>query len=264
MSAMDENEKIDSGKTVDSAPDDPGTDDAKEDGGPGGPIILFFILGLAASLIVGWIIYPKLLYSQKKQPIDFNHLLHVAEVEEACESCHFFREDGSFSGVPKLEQCIECHEEVQGEDPEEEKFVNEYVLKEKEVPWLVYSRQPDSVFFSHAAHIKQADMDCVTCHGHIGESEHTRVYEENRVTKVSRDIWGKNIGGFKKNSWDRMKMDDCAECHAREAAASDDKPRDPVVGFFNNIIAVSFPGMGGAGRKTSVQTQHEACFVCHK
>jgi hypothetical protein len=46
----------------------------------GGPIILFFILGLFASLIVGWIIFPKLLYSQKNQPIDFNHSFHGAEV----------------------------------------------------------------------------------------------------------------------------------------------------------------------------------------
>lgn len=264
MNALDKTEKVDAGETADAIQADPRTNDTKEDSGAGGAIILFFILGLAASLVVGWIIFPKLIYSQKKQPIDFNHRLHVAEVEESCESCHFFREDGSFSGVPKLAQCIECHEEVQGVDPEEEKFVNEHVLKEREVPWLIYSRQPDSVFFSHAAHIKNADMDCVTCHGHIGESEHARVYEENRLTKVSRDIWGKNIGGFKKNSWDRMKMDDCAECHARETTGSDDKPKNPVTGFFNNIITVAFPGTGGPGRKTSVQTQHEACFVCHK
>ncbi|MGD8494301.1 MAG: cytochrome c3 family protein, partial [Desulfobacterales bacterium] len=95
--------------------------------GVGGPIILFFILGLAASLIVGWVVFPKLLYSQKKQPIEYNHALHNELVEDGCESCHFFREDGSYHGVPKLDQCIECHEEVNGEDPEEARFVNEYV-----------------------------------------------------------------------------------------------------------------------------------------
>ena len=83
---------------------------------------------------------------------------------------------------------------------------------------MIYSRQPDCVFFSHAAHVKGAEMDCVTCHGHIGESESLKVYEENRITGYSRDIWGKSIGGFKKNTWDRMKMDDCAECHRENAA----------------------------------------------
>ena len=39
-----------------------------EKDGPGGYIILFFIVGLVASLVVGWGIFPKLLYSKKKIP----------------------------------------------------------------------------------------------------------------------------------------------------------------------------------------------------
>ena len=194
----------------------------------GGFVIMFFIIGFFVSLYIGWLIFPKLLYSQKKQPLDFNHVTHVEAVDDGCESCHFFREDGSYAGVTKLEQCVDCHEEAQGESPDEIKFVEEYVTKGKEVPWFVYSRQPDCVFFSHAAHVKAAELDCTVCHGHIGESEHLKMYEENIITGYSRDIWGKNIIGLKKNSWDRMKMDDCAQCHAEET-----------------------------GRK-------DACFVCHK
>jgi len=41
--------------------------------------------------------------------------------------------------------------------------------------------------------------------------------------------------GLKKNSWDRMKMDDCVECHERQELAP-----------------------------TSVQTEKDACFVCHQ
>jgi len=200
-----------------------------------GFIIFFFIIGLVASLIAGWVIFPKLLYSKKDQPINFNHLLHMAEVDDGCQSCHFLRTDGSFSGIPGLKQCIGCHDEIQGESKDEAIFVEEYVQKGREVPWLIYSRQQDCVFFSHAAHIKGADMDCVTCHGHIGESEQTRVYEENRITGVSRDIWGKSISGFNANSWERMKMNDCAKCH-KEAI----------------------------GKASSVQTGKEGCFVCHK
>ena len=201
----------------------------------GGPITLFFILGLVGSLVLGWVIFPKLLYSKKEQPVQFNHVLHNELVEDGCESCHFFREDGTYSGVPKLDQCIDCHEEVQGESEEEAKFVNEYVLKGREVPWLVYSRQPDCVFFSHVAHVKMGGMDCVTCHGHVGESESLKPYEANRISGYSRDIWGKNIAGIKFNSWDRMKMDDCSECHVR-----------------NNV------------NQGSVQTLRGGCFVCHK
>ena len=212
--------------------------EAKKKEGAGGFIILFFIVGFAASLILGWVIFPKFLYSQKKQPIDFNHVLHTEAVDDGCQSCHFFREDGTFSGIPKLENCVACHEEVMGEDEEEAKFVEQYVAKNKEVPWLVYSKQPDCVFFSHVAHVKSGNMDCVTCHGHIGESEHSKIYEENRISGYSRDIWGKNITGmsiFKKNTWDKMKMEDCAACHKKE-----------------NVLQLS------------VQTKKGGCFVCHK
>lgn len=203
--------------------------------GSGGVIILFFVIGLAASLVVGWILFPKVLYSQKEQPIDFNHSLHAGFVDKGCESCHFFREDGTYAGVPKLAQCRDCHEEVQGSNPEETKFVEQYVKKNIEVPWLVNAKQPNCVYFSHAAHVKSAKLECATCHGPIGESEHLKVYRQNRITGYSRDIWGENIAGIKKNSWDRMKMDDCTECHQKKKVA-----------------------MG------SVQTQKEGCFVCHK
>ena len=213
-----------------------GTPEQTESGqGAGGPITLFFVLGLVASLVLGWVIFPQLLYSRKQQPVQFNHLLHNEEVDDSCESCHFFREDGTYSGVPKLAQCIDCHEEVQGESEEEAKFVNQYVLKDREVPWLVYSRQPDCVFFSHVAHVKMGQMDCVTCHGDIGESESLKPYEANRISGYSRDIWGKNIAGIKFNSWDRMKMDDCSECHVRNSV-----------------------------NQGSVQTLRGGCFVCHK
>lgn len=207
----------------------------QETEGPAAPIILFFIIGFAASLVLGWGIFPKLLYSQKHQPIDFNHAVHVEEVDDGCESCHYFREDGTFSGIPDLESCMECHEDVIGASEEEEKFVAEYVVPEREVPWLVYSRQPDCVYFSHAPHVIAGKMECAECHGHIGESEHARVYEENRISGYSRDIWGKNISGLGHEPWERMKMDDCAKCHAME-----------------NV------------NQGSVQTQKGGCFVCHK
>lgn len=203
-----------------------------------GFVFLFFLVGLIASLIVGWVVFPTLLYSKKEQPIDFNHVVHMKLVDNGCESCHFFREDGTYAGVPKLEQCVGCHKEVQGSTAHEKTFVEEYVYKNREVPWLIYSRQPDCVFFSHAAHVKLANIKCETCHGHIGESEHLKPYEENRITGYSRDIWGKsafNMLTLKNHTYERMKMDDCAACH-KEAY----------------------------GKGSSVQTEKDGCFVCHK
>jgi len=179
--------------------------------------IIFFIVAFVACFLSGTLLFPKLLYSKKEQPFNFDHALHVGEAGD-CESCHFLREDGTYAGMPKLAKCLDCHaEEALGETEDEAVFVEEYVTKEKEVPWLVYSKQPDCVFFSHAAHLNgKKPMKCDTCHGPIGESTSSRTYEENRITGYSRDIWGKNIFGIKKHSYDRMKMDDCAECHKKE------------------------------------------------
>ncbi|MDY6837355.1 MAG: menaquinone reductase multiheme cytochrome c subunit QrcA [Thermodesulfobacteriota bacterium] len=208
------------------------------------PLAAFFV-GFVSHFVVGWVALPVLLYAEKEQPIDFNHQLHVEELGE-CEGCHYFREDGSFSGVPKLDNCLECHEEAMGENPEEAKFVAEYVEPGKEIPWLIYSRQPVCVFFSHAAHVNMAEIECLICHGSMGDSKHTRPYQYNRLTKYSRDIWGWNIAGMAESGWERlnrddlaeagdleparMKMDDCAECHE---------------------------GHKGKGYR-------DACFVCHK
>jgi hypothetical protein len=76
------------------------------------PLAAFFI-GFVSHFFVGWVVFPLLLYAEKEQPIDFNHKVHVEELGE-CESCHYLREDGSFSGVPKLANCAECHEEMTG------------------------------------------------------------------------------------------------------------------------------------------------------
>lgn len=178
--------------------------------------VIFFMGAFLICFLSGWLLFPKLLYSKKEQPFNFDHSLHVEETGD-CETCHFLREDGTFSGIPGIESCMECHtDEPMGETDDEAVFAEEYVAQGKEVPWLIYAKQPDCVYFSHAAHTVAGGMDCKTCHGHIGESSSSRPYEENRITGYSRDIWGKNIWGIKKNSWDRMKMDDCAACHLEE------------------------------------------------
>ncbi|MDY6970880.1 MAG: menaquinone reductase multiheme cytochrome c subunit QrcA [Thermodesulfobacteriota bacterium] len=204
--------------------------------------LIFFLAGFIPALIVGWVIFPMVLYSKQPQPINFNHKLHLdpevvdgieGDTEtERCLYCHGFRDDGTFVGIPVAAQCTECHDDPEtplGDTRDEEEFLTKYVAGEKEVPWLSYSRQPDCVYFSHIAHVKMGNMDCSVCHGNHGESEMLPPYKENRLTGYSINIWGKNIAGYKLDTWDRMKMDDCAECHTKKG-----------------------------------HEENNACFVCHK
>jgi hypothetical protein len=195
---------------------------------------IFLSVGLIAALVVGWVVFPFLLYSEQRQPLNYSHVKHGPEssVGLECEECHFFYEDGSFSGIPGLVKCMECHEDPESlytDSPEEVKLFEAFIEPAKEIPWLVYSRQPDCVYFSHIAHVKMAEVECKVCHGDFASNDTLPGYKVNRLTRYSIDIWGRNIAGYKRNTWDRMKMNDCAECHSREG-----------------------------------KEHNNACFVCHK
>lgn len=182
---------------------------------------IFFFAGLIGALIVGWIIFPLLLYSEQSQPLNFSHAKHGPEssVGLDCEECHFFYEDGTFSGIPGLKKCIECHEDPESlytDSPEEVKLFTNFIEPLEEIPWLVYSRQPDCVYFPHIAHVKMAETECRVCHGDFATNDTLPVFKVNRLTKYSIDIWGRNIAGYRKNTWDRMKMNDCAACHKQQ------------------------------------------------
>lgn len=188
-----------------------------------------FFLGLVAALCIGWWLFPMLMYKEVPQPVAFTHASHIELFD--CADCHYLREDGSFSGIPTTEDCLQCHDTPKGDSHAEAEYIEKYAAEEKKVPWLVHQKQPDNVFFSHAAHdIKscqkmgchpewEAPEDlCVYCHPSIDALDKPVPYQENRLT------------GYSKST---MKMADCESCHAN--------PNHQGITNANN-----------------------ACFTCHK
>ncbi len=173
-----------------------------------------FVLGFVIFFAAGWVFLPMGLYAQKEQPINFSHKVHSkgGDAGTECKDCHYFRKDGSFTGIPGIKKCKECHDEMQGKTASERKLVNFYVKQKQPIPWLVYARQPDCVHFSHAAHVENAGLECAKCHGDHGKTAKLRPYQYNRISTYSRDIWGYNLLGLGEPP-NRMKMDDCAACH---------------------------------------------------
>jgi hypothetical protein len=165
-------------------------------------IMLPLLAGFVAAVALGWWGYPKLVFSEKTQPIRFSHSVHVTDAGMGCDECHFFREDGSYAGLPTTEQCAGCHAEAMTEDPAEIEFVEKYVAEGKEVPWLVYQKQPDNVYFSHMAH---ESLDCMDCHMDMSEVDTPPTYHENRLTGYSKQT---------------MKMWQCERCHAENGASN--------------------------------------------
>jgi hypothetical protein len=96
--------------------------------------------------------------------------------------------------------------------------VEAYIQEGREIPWLIYSRQPDHVTFSHPAHVTLAELPCERCHGPHGTSEKLPAYEENRLTGYSRRVWGQAIARIGREPWDGKKMSDCSDCHRKHGA----------------------------------------------
>ena len=178
-------------------------ENSKESSGKSSIGILIFLAGFAVALVLGWVVFPELLYSQKSQPVNFSHAIPDHQ-GAGCEDCHAFREDGSYTGIPKVAKCMECHESPMTESPDEKVLVEEYIQKEQEIPWLVYAYQPDNVYFSHAPH-KAKGVECVQCHRDVAEEKKNTPYRENRLT------------GYSKST---VKMEVCEKCHAEQTASN--------------------------------------------
>jgi menaquinone reductase, multiheme cytochrome c subunit len=179
---------------------------------------LVFACGLAIALMVGWGVFPRVLYSQKHQPLDFLHKTHADKSGLSdCSECHSMRDDGSFAGLPAREKCAGCHSDTLGGSSAEAILVANYIKPGKPIPWLVYARQPENVWFSHAIHVKRGNLTCAECHSTYGESDTLRVFEVNRISGYTRDIWGHSISRLRRAPHEGMKMSDCEDCHQRRS-----------------------------------------------
>lgn len=178
---------------------------------------VFFLAGVATALAASWGGLPYLMYRPVEQPLSFSHKVHTGEgVGLTCNDCHPVLEDGRFAGIPPVETCAGCHQEAQGDAPNERILVEEYVHKGREIPWRVYSRQPENVEFSHSVHVRLAGIACQRCHGAHDTTESLPPAQINRLTGYSRDIWGHSQVRLNLRPGEGKKMADCSGCHRRQ------------------------------------------------
>jgi len=178
--------------------------------------LLVFGFGFALAIVTGWVAFPRALYVRREQPLAFHHKTHSEKSGlTQCDSCHALNSDGEFGGIPRIETCAGCHTEKLGTSKDEAILVDDYIKSGRETPWIVSARQPANVWFSHAIHTRGADLACNQCHGTFGETDQPQIYEQNRISGYSRDIWGHSISRLRRAPHDGMKMSDCEDCHRR-------------------------------------------------
>lgn len=160
-----------------------------------------FFLFLLGIVLVSGLARSALSPGPAEQPVAFNHQIHVEEVGLECTECHPHYEKETFSGVPTAETCAFCHEETQGENPEEMKLVG--LLSEgRELEWTRLFRQPPHVFYSHRRHVTVADLECQTCHGGISTSRALPTTVQQLTMEACMDCHQENDV-----------TNDCTTCH---------------------------------------------------
>lgn len=156
----------------------------------------FFLIGVAIGFFFILIFINLSLSSRSNQPLLFNHKIHKkADID--CIQCHPFYKEQRFSGMPNITICIECHKDPLTQNPEEEK-IRQFHKSGKDFQWNRIYKQPDHVFFSHRRHVVLGEIDCINCHGPIGESEKPP-----------------------KKTWVKMNMKWCMDCHTKRKANND-------------------------------------------
>ena len=130
-------------------------------------ILCLVVAGGAVSLAVPYYFTPK--YTrvgyQPQQPVNFPHDVHAGQLGIDCRYCHSFVEVAAHSNVPTTQVCMNCHSQVQKENPKLAP-VRESWATGKSIEWVQIHKTPDYVYFNHSAHVNRG-VSCVRCHGRV-------------------------------------------------------------------------------------------------
>ncbi len=130
-------------------------------------IVILAVVGNTAALGVWYYFTPK--YTrvgyQPNQPVAFPHDVHVSQLGMDCRYCHSFVEVSAHSNVPTTQVCMNCHTQVQKENPKLAP-VRESWKSGQPVEWVQIHKTPDYAYFNHSVHVNRG-VSCFSCHGPI-------------------------------------------------------------------------------------------------
>jgi len=129
------------------------------------------------------------------QPIHYSHKIHAGANQIECQYCHSSARISKHSGIPSLNVCMNCHENIadyNGEEDLEKGYTKDFYTNEikklykavgwdeetqsytgdtEPVKWVRIHNLPDFVYFNHSQHVSLAGIDCQKCHGPVEEME---------------------------------------------------------------------------------------------
>ena len=166
--------------------------------------VVFFLLS-SAYFAYGWMMQIGIDQGYMPvQPIHYSHKIHSGANQIDCQYCHSSARKSKHSGIPSLNVCMNCHEniaEYNGEEDLEKGYTKDFYTNEikklykavgwdeqsrtytgetEPVKWVRIHNLPDFVYFNHSQHVNVAGVECQECHGPIEEME--IVYQHSSLT----------------------------------------------------------------------------------
>ncbi len=157
--------------------------------------VVFFLLS-SAYFAYGWLMQVGIDQGYMPiQPIHYSHKIHSGDNQIDCQYCHSSARVSKHSGIPSLNVCMNCHEniaEYDGEEDLEKGYTKDFYTNEikklykavgwdenkriytgdvEPVKWVRIHNLPEFVYFNHAQHVNVAGVECQTCHGPVEEME---------------------------------------------------------------------------------------------
>jgi len=109
-------------------------------------------------------------YYQPDQPVWFSHKVHAGQNQIDCKYCHFTADNSMHAGIPPVETCLNCHNQVkEGKKTGTVEIDKIHAAFENNEPieWIKVYNLPDHVYFNHAQHVNVGKLDCARCHGDV-------------------------------------------------------------------------------------------------
>lgn len=165
---------------------------------PVGLTVAALLVGLVFGYWANLTLFPG---TTPVQPINFSHKIHAGDNEIPCQYCHVQARRSISAGVPSVNKCASCHENVATDRPEIRKVMSYWENKEP-IPWIKVHDLPDFVHFPHKRHIA-AGLTCQECHGPVQTME--------VVTRMAPLKMGECLACHKENEVEHGL--DCWTCH---------------------------------------------------
>lgn len=154
-------------------------------------------VALLAFLACGGCMLVDALRSRERGLV-FSHALHVGDEKLECVSCHEGAEVEEAPGMPALDSCAVCHDQLDEKAPPERHVAT--LFDAEGFRAVRASRLDDEVKFIHLAHVGSV-QDCAACH---------RGIDANRVVDASVAV---DMAACERCHAERKLPNDCADCH---------------------------------------------------